>query len=302
MIVCVGDIMVDIFVLSALQEAEQGSGLVLRDGGSAANTASWLARGGAEVTFVGCVGQDATGMALTGEMRVEGVTPRVRVVPQAETGAVLVRVEDDGTERVMRSARGANMDLSPDDIEHCATPDLACVHVTGYALLGPYGLELLEAASRVAGAQDALLSFDPSSPGVINRFGPQVMLDAVKRCQVGLLLPNVEEASALTGEPSMQDALQRLTSFAPTVLLKAGAEGSAFATPSSAGSVSTTARSVLDPTGAGDAFNAGAIAGLLAGSSPAEACRLGMKLAGGVLASYGGRPTPSRRGAIESRK
>lgn len=290
MIACVGDIMVDIFLLSALQEAEQGDGLLLRGGGSAANTAAWLARIGAETAFIGCVGGDASGAMLAHELAASGVAPRLRTVPEAETGAVLIRVEDDGTERVMRSSRGANTALAPDDIANAGLPGLTCLHLTGYSLLGPHGLDLLGAASRIARTRQALLSFDPSSPGVIERIGAATLLDAMSRCGVDILLPNAAEAIAMTGEETLPAAAQALIEFVPLVLAKAGANGAVFTTASSAGVTPTTRLQPVDPTGAGDAFDGGAIAALIAGKSTAEACRAGMALASEVLGHYGGRP------------
>lgn len=73
MIACVGDIMVDIFLLSELQEAEQGEGILIRGGGSAANTAAWLARDGTRSTFVGCTGADVAGAMLVHELETSGV-------------------------------------------------------------------------------------------------------------------------------------------------------------------------------------------------------------------------------------
>lgn len=289
MIACVGDIMVDIFLLSDLQRAEQGDGILLRGGGSAANTAAWLARTGAETVFIGRTGEDAAGAMLTQELAACGVIPCIRTVPEAETGAVLVRVDDDGTERVMRSSRGANTALSPDDLATADVPALTCIHLTGYALLGPAGLDLLEAAARIAKARQALLSFDPSSPSVIERIGAATLLQAMNRCGVAILLPNAAEAAAMTGK-TVPAAAQALREYVPTVLIKAGANGAVFATASSSGAVPIRPARPIDPTGAGDAFDAGAIAALVAGKSVADACREGVMLASEVLVHYGGRP------------
>src|SRR5450759_3155643 len=48
MIVCIGDVRLDVLLLPQLKEAEQRAGMALRGGGSAANTAVWCAQLGAE--------------------------------------------------------------------------------------------------------------------------------------------------------------------------------------------------------------------------------------------------------------
>lgn len=211
-------------------------------------------------------------------------------MPNSETGSVLIRVEEDGTERVMRSSRGANTALGPDDIANADLSGLTCLHVTGYSLLSPYGLDLLEAASRVARARRALFSFDPSSAGVIHRVGAPTLLAAISRCGVDILLPNATEAAAMTEEETVTRAAQVLAGWVPTVLVKVGAAGAVFASASDTDNLPATPLQPVDPTGAGDAFDAGAIAALVAGKPAAEACHEGMTLAAGVLGHYGGRP------------
>lgn len=294
MITVIGDIMLDVFLLSELQEAEQGSGVVLRGGGSAANTAAWLAALRCPVSFVGCVGADPRGRMLVGELDRGGVVSHVRFVDGSETGAVIVEVSGSG-ERVMRSSRGANESLSPDDIR---TEDLAWaeyVHLSGYALLGPFGLELLAAAGARAASAGAILSFDPSSTGVVQRFGEVSLIKALRESGVQLLLPNTEEATALSGHEEVKDAAAALAEHVPTVIVKDGARGAVFSEGRSARRVSTQPLNPIDTTGAGDAFDAGILQSLRGGSSNISACRLAHTCARHVLRRYGGRPDAMAR-------
>ena len=289
MVLVAGDIMVDVLVLSALRVEEQSRGIMLRPGGSAANTAAWLSYLGCPVTFVGCVGDDPVGAMLTDELASYGVQTAIRTIPGAETGAVAVEIGDDG-ERLMRSARGANEALSPDDLAGAAMSDLTAVHLTGYALLGPYGFDILTGAAEITAGARAQLSFDPSSTGVIGRVGVDAFVAALERCQVHLFLPNLPEASALTGMATAEDAAAMLARRVPRVIVKDAAAGAVWSDGRRTERVPIEPLTPVDSTGAGDAFNAGALAVLEGGDSLADACRAAHRAAVRTILRYGGRP------------
>lgn len=289
MILVAGDLMLDIVLLSELRAQEQSTGIHVRSGGSAANTAAWMATLGLQVSFVGCIGDDIMGSMLVTELKQAGVRTRVRTVIGAETGAVAVQVGDDG-ERTMRSARGANQHLAPDDLLANASAPLSIVHLTGYALLGPFRFALLHAAGDIARACDAFLSFDPSSTGVIRFLGAERLLYEAATAGVDLLLPNCEEAEELTGVRGSIQAAEVLAARTPRVVVKDGQRGATWAAGDAAGEMSTQAQIPVDTTGAGDAFNAGVLAALSTGGSLADACRRGHEVATRAIALYGGRP------------
>jgi sugar/nucleoside kinase (ribokinase family) len=288
-ILVAGDIMLDVLVLSALRAEEQSRGIMLRPGGSAANTAAWLARLGRAVTFAGCVGDDPVGALLASELSSHGVTTAIRQVRGSESGAVAVEIGEDG-ERLMRSARGANEALSPEDLRRAVPADLDTVHLTGYALLGPYGFEMLTAAAEIARSGGALLSFDPSSCGVIDRVGARRMLVTLEHCGVGLVLPNRPEAVALTGKAVAEDAAAELAAIVPAVIVKDSAAGAVWSDGRRGERVPTQSIAPVDCTGAGDAFNAGALAAVASGRSLDSACQAANGVAGQVILAYGGRP------------
>ncbi len=298
MIVVAGDLMLDIFFTARLRLEEQSAGIAARAGGSAANTSAWIAHLGEAVTFVGCTGDDSLGSALRTELAASGVAMKVRAIDGVETGCVAVEVTPEA-QRFMKSSRGANEFLSPDDLRGLASPSVTNVHLTGYALVGPGGSELLHVAAELAQQCGALLSFDPASVGVIEKVKSVALLDELQLSRVGLLLLNSQEALALTGAPVLADAVQQLTDSVGMIVVKNGAEGALWARSTERSSVAASVHLAptqpirpLDTTGAGDAFNAGAIVGLARGYSLAAACRLGHEVASQTLGRLGGRPAP----------
>ena len=291
MIAVIGDLMLDVFLLPTLRDEEQSHGVVARPGGSAANTAVWLAHLGCEVTLVACAGDDELGRMLVQELAKRGVQSHVRLVPGFETGLVVVEVSETG-ERTMRSARGANEALSPHDVG-ASCPGCSFVHLTGYALLGCAGIELLQSAARCARASQAILSFDPSSVGVVRRFGYADLLDALSEARVGLLLPNADEAAALTGLSKPEEAIALLRRRIQTVIVKDGANGAVCSSAGTTFRVASTRVRPVDTTGAGDAFDAGILAALQAGKDLPRACLEAHRVAKQVLGAYGGWPVDS---------
>ncbi|MGI8826934.1 MAG: carbohydrate kinase family protein [Chloroflexota bacterium] len=291
MIVVIGDVLVDILVLPDLQKAEQPEGLAIRSGGSAANTAAWIAWLGTSSTFVGCVGDDGPGKMLVDELQLQGVRTAVRRVEDRASGAVLVQVSPDG-ERLMKSSRGANQELSPTDLASLPLKNWSAVHMSGYALLGKSGLDMLAAASALAKKTSAILSFDPSSESVVESIGVKSLRAALTQSGVDLLLPNACEARALTGKTLLEEAAADLLAVAPRVLLKNRSGPAIAASCGALHSVPTTALDAVDTTGAGDAFDAGALVALAMGTDLDNACIGGHTTAGLAITYWGGRPLP----------
>jgi sugar/nucleoside kinase (ribokinase family) len=300
-ILVVGDLMLDVLLLPELRREEQYGGMLARSGGSAANTAAWMAHLGGEVLFVGCVGDDGVGRMLCDDLRAETVEVHARVVPGMETGCVAVNLDGAG-ERLMRSARGANVALDPDDIARVADGrEVERVHLTAYAMLSTAGYGVLESAAGVAKTAGAVLSFDPSSVGAIDALGRERLLDAMTRSGVSVLLPNRIEALALSDTREVADAARALAEVVSTVIVKHGPEGALYVRDGQIETVPTDVVQPVDTTGAGDAFNAGALVALQRGATLYEACVDGNALARRAILTYGGRPAHALTAGVSER-
>jgi sugar/nucleoside kinase (ribokinase family) len=263
-------------------------------GGSAANVAAWLAFAGSSPVLVARVGDDARGASVAEELRARGVDARLAVDGEHPTGTCVVLVAPGG-ERSMLPDPGANAFLAPSDLPDSLLEAGGHLHVTGYSLVRPGPRPAALAAISQAAAAGMSVSVDPSSAALL---GPG-FLELLEG--VGLVLPNVDEAAALTGVSDPAAAARALADRFPEVVVKLGAEGALWTDGSNeeravavAVAASPASGGRLDTTGAGDAFAAGLVAARLHGASPAEALRAGCELAAQAVVTPGARPpTPA---------
>jgi sugar/nucleoside kinase (ribokinase family) len=190
----------------------------------------------------------------------------------------------------MRSSRGANRLLSPQDIASTPAESASFVHLTGYTLLDPYGLAIVDAAGALARRLGARFTFDPSSPGVERAFGAHQLLERVSANGMNIFLPNAEEAESLVGTRDVEHAARELSEWAPVVVIKDGPRGAVTCRDGEVQRVVTESVQPVDTTGAGDAFNAGFLHALECGASLREACVQGNGVARQVIQHYGGYP------------
>jgi len=179
---------------------------------------------------------------------------------------------------------GANAFLAPEDVPEDVLVGGGHLHVTGYSLVRPGPRPAALAAISRAAAAGMSVSVDPSSAALL---GP-AFLDLLER--VGLVLPNAEEAAALTGLADPAEAARALASRFPEVVVKLGAEGALWTDGSDEERMPAMGSGPVDTTGAGDAFAAGFLAARRQGASPPESLRAGCKLAAQAVVTPGARP------------
>lgn len=243
-------------------------------GGSAANTAAWLADAGAAVVFVGAVHRAdvARHTAL-----LSSVDVHLQAV-DAPTGAIVVLVQ--GQERAMLTDRGANAHLDFDAIPQSLLR--AHVHLTGHSMAASDGSAFARFLRRVKDA-GATVSVSPGSVAYIDALGAERFAEVIAGADV--LFASVVEGAALTG--TTDPAAMAAGVDAPVLVLTRGADGvivDGVHVPA------VTAPVVADPTGAGDAFCAGFLARWTQDRDAVAAARAGTEVAARAVGVVGGRP------------
>lgn len=260
-------------------------------GGSAAITAAGLARLGLSVGLAAWVGDDAFGRDVLARLTERGVDTRsVRTHPSLATGLTVVL--NKGDDRAILTHLGAVGALRAEDVTNEDLAGVRHVHVASFFLQPLLSAGLPDLLRRVhdRGATTSLdTNWDPA--------GRWQGLTAVLPL-VDVLLPNAAELMAIAtvaghGAPpaDLETAAGLLTRAGTTVALKDGANGGRVWTPYGCWSAPGIAVDLVDAVGAGDSFNAGFLAGRLAGLTAEQALRwavgcgsLSVRAAGGTAA------------------
>jgi ribokinase len=288
-VVVVGDVATDVVaVLDGVPApgSDRPASIRSRGGGAGANVAVHLARLGVPVVLAGCVGDDPAGAGLLAELSAAGVEPRVRTVPGTATGTIISLVEPGG-QRSMLADRGANLALRPEDLPAPAAG--GHLHLSGYTLLDPGPRRAGLAALAGALAAGATVSVDPASTGPLAAYGIERWL--ADTAAATLLLPNADEARLLTGCADVRAAAGALAARHRIVAVSLGADGALWASGDVLVHRPAHPSTVVDTTGAGDAFTAGLLAAWLRtpGMDPADALDAGLACAAEVVRRPGAR-------------
>jgi sugar/nucleoside kinase (ribokinase family) len=288
-IVVVGDVIDDIIVRpqGAIRTDTDTPALIERHpGGSSANTAAWLGHIGADVHFFGQVG-DADNARHTRELEKFGVKAHLQSDTERSTGTIVIIVE--GEKRTMLTDRGANVIFDLDTVPQELIAVAEYLHFTGHTIIDePKRESVVRLISRAA-AHGVSVSIDPASAGFISDFG---VAEFLRLCDgAHILRPNEDEVRILAGLDDVEAATVKLTELFPLVVTTCGRDGVIVGQRGEAlVHVPVEPVDVVDPTGAGDSFNAGLLAGLARGLSPVDAARAAVIVAAKAVTAVGARP------------
>ena len=235
-------------------------------GGSAANTAHWLAKLGAQVTLAGAIGDDPLGEAHLASLREAGVkTHGVHRVDSATGIAVIFAL---GREKRMVRAPGANLSgkTDPGLLEEC---DLVYLSGGDTRTLAGY----------------AVLAKEKDVPVICGWHGARE--DEVAGIVDGFIL-NADEVRMITGLEDPVEGIRALDSGIAAVTLPTG--GCLVSEGIDILKVPAPELEPVDRTGGGDAFAAGFLAGQVKGLDVEECGKWGNAMAAAVIVGMGARP------------
>lgn len=257
--------------------------------GAESNVAVGLTRLGHRAALVGATGADALSLAVRRGLEGEGVDcSRLRVDPGRPGAVIVLDAPLAGVRRVSYLRTGsAGSALTDDDVESVLALRPRILHVSGVTCaLGPSAARVVERAVAGARERGALVSLDINYRSSLwDPDDAAAVLGPLAR-GADVLFGSEDELALILG--GRVDA-RAWSSLGPDqVVIKRGAAGASCyiggAGPVDAPSVAAT---IVDPVGAGDAFAAGYLSGLLNHLPPAERLARGNAVAAFALGNHG---------------
>jgi ribokinase len=262
-----GDINID--VLMSIPDYPPAAGdamasqVVLRPGGSVANTAIVLAKLGVRTRLIGRTGADRWAEMALEPLVAQGVdVSYVTHDEQDSTGLIFIPVTGQG-ERTMFSYRGANTRITPEEVDESILANPRLLHISAYNFLRSPQREATWKSINLAKKAGIPISMDVGvEPSRRAADDILAVLPDLKLVVLGL-----DEAETLVGAVSTRAAVDIFQTYGVKILgLKLGRKGCLAAQLGPTleehflpgFSVET-----VDTTGAGDAFCAGMIYGMI---------------------------------------
>ena len=253
------DMVVKTSHLPAGGETVLGGDFFMNAGGKGANQAVAAARYGNRVVFVAKTGDDLFGAQVREQMKRDGIiTDYVFVDKEHPSGVALITIDKDA-ENCIVVASGANMYLSPEDIDKAAD-EIRSADVVLMQLECP--TQTVAYAARMATQAGVPVILNPA-PAPVEPLSAELMQDLY------LITPNRSEASRISGievtnMESAQRAAKAIYDMGPrNVIITLGSEGSLIYDGAMFMRVEAMKVEAVDTTAAGDTYN-GVLASVIA--------------------------------------
>jgi ribokinase len=251
-------------------------------GGSAANTMVGLARLGCKVGFVGKIADDHEGQLQIECFQKEGVdTDGIIRSPKGKSGVCLGFVDKKG-QRALYINPGVNDNIEFREISAPYITDTQFLHLSSFV-----GEKSFRAQKKLMSLlpENVKISFDPGS--LYAQKGIAAIEPIIQNSFV--MMPNTLELQLLTGETGIPEGAQKLIDMGVQIVaVKMGDKGCYVTNGEEKQTIQPYKVNAIDTTGAGDAFDAGFLYGLIQNKS-LEAC--------GKLGNFVGSRCVTRMGA-----
>jgi sugar/nucleoside kinase (ribokinase family) len=290
-VVCAGILVADLFV-PPLERLPIGGDLVVTEdflvqpGGCAANTAISLAKLGIPVSVAGKVGKDMFGDAIERDLQASGVRTSALRRSSTHGTSKTVILPVIGEDRRYIHTIGANADFTVEDISIPLVMQSQVFALGGYCVLprlDPQRIAMLLNNMREHGVCTLLDVVVPASAN-------HPTLDDLRPILpfVDVFVPNIEEAAILTGETDpVKQAELFLHAGCSIAIITRGENGALLMSARETLEAPAFPVEIVDVSGAGDAFVAGFIVGLLEQWSLANTLRFASMIGASACTQLG---------------
>jgi len=239
------------------------------------NTITRLGHSGA---IIGGIGQDGFGRCLLDRLTSNGVDCRyVKSIPNKSTAVAFVTYFKDGSRKFIYHIDNtpASMIEAP-KIKNILNPKF--FHVMGCSLMinERFRKSILKTVKMFVKA-GAKITFDPNIR--VELMGKKNINDIIKPVMINcsILFPGIGELKLLTNENDIEKGIRKLffkNNHLEIIVLKKGKKGCSIYTKNDKFNIPAFNIREVDPTGAGDCFDAGFLCGLLEGKSITESGKI----------------------------
>lgn len=253
---CIGELLVDMVAEGQGKDLSKAVQFTKKAGGAPANVAVAVSRLGGKGGFIGAVGRDPFGEFLMHTLAEEGVDIRHAQRVQEFTTMAFVSLDSNG-ERDFVFSRGADKELKYDSQLVSVFGGQVLHFGAATAFLGG-GLETAyNQYLKEASASGCLVSFDPNYREDLWKEGTDHFIHHSRRFlkRAHFVKMSLEEARLITGQDELEAAcafMHDLGVICVTITL--GHQGTYLSVKGEAQLISSIDVSVVDTTGAGDAF------------------------------------------------
>lgn len=282
---------------------ENATGFSAALGGSSANIAVALARLGQQVALVSTVSDDAVGRFCRNELARYGVDHTyVRTKGgEARTSLAVVETRAVDTQSVIYRNNAADFDMTVADVDQVDLTGVGALILTGTALaMQPSRGACLAIMARAKAAQVPVVLDVDYRPYSWASATDALQVYAEAAAMADILIGNDDEFGVMAGARSDGLSLARCHAKTRVVIYKMGAEGAITITPDTEFETPIFPVTALKPTGAGDAFMGGLMAGLACGLPLPAAVRQGAAAAAIVVTRVGCAPAMPTQAEIDA--
>lgn len=288
-VLVLGDIAIDFNLETDSYPPEGGAAHAsqadLRLGGSGCLTALTLSALGLPTALAGNLGSDMFAEFILQKIQSGGLdSSLVRRLPEEQSGFFMIAATP-GDKHTTFGNRGANAQPLPEEAILARLPEFKHLHITGYILLDE---EQFQVTRRILLRAKQLGLTTSLDPGVCYAPDAQEKVRGLL-ARIDYLLPNQDEAKRLGRALDLNKQIDALLALGcGAVVAKLGPQGSRYRDSGQSLDQAAPAISVeemVNTTGAGDSFNAGFLAGILAGEKPAKALQMGNAAARRIITS-----------------
>lgn len=271
--------LIDETQMKEIQKAQSGLQRSEAPGGSVCNTMRAMSHLGADVGYIGKIGNDHVGKVYEEETRKAGVNPFF-VRTQGISGCSTVLISPDG-ERTMATFLGPAATLVDAEITDEVLQQYDCLYMEGYLISNE---KLFLPVLKRAKSLGLKVALDLSNFNIVNGF--KKMLHEVIPTYVDILFSNESEAEAYTGL-SAREAIKVLSEEVEIAVVTIGKDGVLVKKEELMVHDAALDSQVVDTTGAGDHFAAGFLYGYSLQATLEQSARIGSLLSGNVIETIG---------------